>query len=226
VARPAELTVLLVDDHAVVRQGHLRLLEQAGGIRVVGEAANAAEAYRAYRETRPDVAVVDVSLPGVSGIELTRRIVAHDAAAKVLVFTMHEDPIFVTRSLEAGARGYLPKSCLPAEFVDALRTVGRGDFFVDRAVAQRLALQPSRSVAGGAAADGGLPLSSKEFEVFRLLASGTSLAAIATALNLSPKTVANYQSSIRQKLGAENAAQLLRIALTRGLLPLDGPGTA
>ncbi|HUN92780.1 MAG TPA: response regulator transcription factor [Burkholderiaceae bacterium] len=215
--RLGDLSVLLVDDHAVVRQGHMRLLEQAGGIRVVGEASDSTEAFRVYFERHPDVAVVDVSLPGVSGIELTRRIVASDPSARVLIFTMHEDPIFATRALEAGAKGYLPKSCMPEEFVDALRTVGRGEFFISQTIAQRLALQQAKIEPGGQ-----LPLSSKEFEVFRLLVSGTSLSEIAAALNLTSKTVANYQSSIRQKLGAENATQLLRIALSRGLLAIDG----
>ena len=207
------LRLLLADDHAVVRQGYLRLLDSARDIRVVGEAGDGAEAYRQFCDLEPDLVVLDISLPGASGIDVTRRIVARARDARILIFTMHEEPIFATRALQAGARGYLCKSCPPQLFVEAIRTVGGGSFFIDPRIAQQLALDSARPEAAA-----GLPLSDKEFEVFRLLACGRTTAEIAAALNLTSKTVSNYHSMIKQKLGVENSAQLVHLALARGVV--------
>ena len=207
------MRLLLVDDHAVVRQGYLRLLEGAGDIEVVAETHDGTQAYRLFCDLAPDLTVLDISLPGASGIEVTRRIMAREPSARVLVFTMHEEPIFASRALQAGARGYLCKSCPPQMFVDAIRIVGSGSLFIDPRMAQRLVLE---SIRPDVAAQ--LPLSEKEFEVFRMLASGVPSDEIASALNLTPKTVSNYQSAIKQKLGVDNSAQLVHLALARGIL--------
>jgi two-component system invasion response regulator UvrY len=217
--RDGNLRLLLVDDHAVVRQGYLRLLESAHDIEVVGEAQDGAQAYRLFCELEPDLTVLDISLPGASGIEITRRIVARAPEARVLVFTMHEEPVFASRALQAGARGYLCKSCPPQMFVDAIRSVGGGAFFIDPRMAQRLAFD---SIRPDPAAQ--LPLSEKEFEVFRLLAGGRTTAEIAAVLNLTSKTVSNYQSAIKQKLNVDNSAQLVHLAFARGILGA-APGT-
>ena len=207
------ITVLLVDDHAVVREGYRRLLERNADIRVVGEAGNAALAYQLFRDHAPQVVVLDISLPDVSGIEVLRRILAREPRARVLVFSMHEEPIFPERAMRAGALGYITKASAPEVLVNAVRAVAAGRLFLSDDVAQTLAL---RNLQAGGTALG--VLSDREFEVLRMLALGEPLGVIADRLGLSQKTVANYQSSIRQKLGAQTPAQLLRIAARFGVV--------
>ena len=208
----AEISVFLVDDHAVVREGYRRLLERSAGIRVIGEAANAADAYSEFQRLNPDVVVMDISLPGASGIEAMRRMLAREPDAKVLMFSMHEEPIFASRAFQAGALGYVTKASAPEVLVDAVRSVAQGKRYLSQDMAQAIALQ---SVAGGEA---GLDvLSNREFEVMRLLVAGDTLATIAEKLQLSYKTVANHQSLIRQKLGVETHAQLIRMAARQGV---------
>jgi DNA-binding NarL/FixJ family response regulator len=207
------MRVVLADDHPIVREGYRRLLERAGGIEVVAEVEDGESAYRAFCELAPDVLVIDINLPGVSGIEATRRVLAREPAAKVLVFSMHEDVVFASRALQAGARGYVTKSSAPDALVEALRAVARGKVYISHDVAQRLAAQV---VPGGNVAFS--ELSAREFEVFRLLAEGRSVADIARVLSLSPKTIANYQSLIKQKLDADTSAQIVWIALRSGVI--------
>jgi DNA-binding NarL/FixJ family response regulator len=207
------IEVLLVDDHAVVREGYRRLLEQTEDIHVLAEAGNGEDAYRLFCDLRPKVVVMDISLPRISGIEVTRRMVARDAAARILVFSMHEDVVFSSRALAAGARGYVAKSAAPEVLVEAIRCIAKGQSFVDHEMAQKLALQRI-----GSDPDPVSVLTEREFEVFRLLAKGQPVADIAGILNLTAKTVANHQSAIRQKLGVDNAAQLVRLAARHGLI--------
>jgi two-component system invasion response regulator UvrY len=207
------IQVLLVDDHAVVREGYRRLLEDSG-IRVVGEAATAADAYREFCTRTPDVVVMDIALRGVSGIEGMRRILARDPNARVLIFSMHQEIIFVRRALEAGAAGYLTKASAPRVLVEAVATVARGQRFLSHDVAMALALAPAPQPTTPSAR-----LSPREFEVLKLLAQGYSLNEIARQLCRNPKTVANHQSAIKQKLGAENTAQLVHMAIELGLVP-------
>jgi DNA-binding NarL/FixJ family response regulator len=212
--------VLLADDHAVVREGYRRLLERTPDIMVMAEAASGEEAYRLFCELAPAVVVMDINLPGMSGLEAARRIVAREPHAGVLMFSMHEDAMFASRALQAGARGYVTKASAPEVLVDAVRAVAAGKAYISQDMAQQLALQ--------ALPGQGLPLnhlSPREFEVFRLLAEGRSVAEIAQVMCLSHKTIANYQSSIRQKLELTNAAQVVRLAMSHGLLE-PGAGTA
>jgi DNA-binding NarL/FixJ family response regulator len=207
------ISVLLVDDHAVVREGYRRLLEDSG-IRVCAEASTAADAYQQYCALAPNVVVMDIALSGVSGIEGTRRILARSPDARVLVFSMYEEIIFVRRALEAGAAGYLTKSSAPRVLVEAVTTVARGQRYLSHDIATSLALAPSPAL------DSSQPqLSAREFEVLKLLAQGCSLSEIARQLCRNQKTVANHQSAIKQKLGADNTAQLVRIAMQLGLVP-------
>ncbi|HMA11138.1 MAG TPA: response regulator transcription factor [Steroidobacteraceae bacterium] len=208
------VTVLLVDDHAVVREGYRRLLERSPSIRVVGEAADAQSAYLAFIEHHPQVTVMDISLPGASGIESLRRIRARDPGARVLMFSMHDEPVFASRAFEAGARGYITKAAAPEALVDAVLTVARGQPYVTGHMAHELALR-SKTSAAGAPAD----LSPREFEVLRMLVAGRSLSQIAASLGLTAKTVANHQSNLRQKLGAGSALQLLQAAARLGITP-------
>ncbi len=217
----SRVSVLLVDDHAVVREGYRRLLERSAEIDVVGEAGSGAEAYKLASTLRPAVVVMDISLPDVSGIETTRRMLARDPAVRVLVFSMHEEAIFAARALQAGAAGYITKASAPEILVDAVRAVAQGEVFLSRDIAQTLALKNLRNEDAALKA-----LSPREFEIMRLLAGGHSLDAIAGKLGLSYKTVANHQSAIRQKIGAQSALDLLRIAQQHGVVPPAADGTS
>jgi DNA-binding NarL/FixJ family response regulator len=208
------ITVLLVDDHPVVRQGYRNLLEDSGRIKVLGEAATAAEAFQVFCTAGPDVTVMDISLPGVSGIEGMRRILAHTPSARVLAFSMHEDPIFVRRVLDARAAGYVTKASAPRVLVEAVETVAAGRRYLSHDVAQAMALAAPNGDAAAHAS-----LSPREFEVLELLLQGCTLEEIAHKLSVHPKTVANHQSAIKQKLGVDTAAQLFRTALRLGLVP-------
>jgi len=211
------IRVLLVDDHAVVREGYRRLLERTGDIEVVAESESAEDAYRAFCDLSPDVVIMDINLPGTSGIEITRRITTREPNARVLVFSMHDDAMFASRALQAGARGYITKASAPDVLVDAIRAVALNKVFLSQDVAQQLALQ---AIPGQQ-----LPLnnlSPREFEVFRLLAEGRSVADIANTMRLSQKTIANYQSNIRQKLELTNSAQIIRLAMSHGLVDSGG----
>lgn len=208
------VTVLLVDDHAVVREGYRRLLENSASIRVVGEAADAQSAYLAWQDHLPQVTVMDIALPGASGIEALRRIRARDPEARVLMFSMYEDAVFAARALQAGARGYVTKAAAPQVLVEAVLAVAAGRPFIVPGIAQELAM---RSLArDGDAAEA---LSPREFEVLRMLVDGKPVGEIARNLGLTAKTVANHQSALRQKLGAVTAVQLLQAAARLGLVP-------
>ena len=206
------VSVLLGDDHAVVREGYRRLLERHGDIVVVGEAGDADSAHALFCELDPQVVVMDITLPGSSGIETLLRMRAHRPQTRVLMFSMHEEAIFATRALQAGACGYVTKASAPQVLVEAVHAIAGGRRYLSPALAQDLALRH-------AAADerAGDALSAREFEVLRLLAQGQSVRQIADTLGLNPKTVANHQSAIKQKLGAQTPIQLLMKARLLGL---------
>jgi len=211
-AEKTPVSVLLVDDHAVVREGYRRLLERHGDIAVIGEAADAATAHSLFCCLVPEIVVMDITLPGTSGIEAMRRMLVYNADARVLIFSMHEDAIFARRALQAGAFGYVTKASAPNVLVEAIHSVASGKKYLSPEIAQKLALRDfSLDQADG--------LSAREFEVLRLLANGHSIREIAESLGLNPKTVANHQSAIKQKLGADTAIQLLRKANQLGLEP-------
>jgi DNA-binding NarL/FixJ family response regulator len=209
------ISVVLVDDHAVVREGYKRLLQDSGRVSVVGEAENGTEAYRQFCALKPHVVVMDIALPGVSGIEGTRRIIAREPNARVLIFSMYEDAIFVRRAIEAGAMGYVTKASAPHVLVEAVDAVASGKRYLSHDVAQTLALSGLDSTTPAHS-----ELSAREFEVLKLLVQGHTLNDIAEQLGLNQKTVANHQSAIKQKLGAETTAQLFRVASRLGLVSL------
>ena len=208
----SQVSVLLVDDHAVVREGYRRLLERHGDIAVIGEAVDAATAHSLFCSLEPQIVVMDITLPGSSGIEAMRRMLAYRSDARVLIFSMHEDAIFARHALQAGAFGYVTKASAPHVLVEAIRSVAAGKKYLSREVAQKLALHESH----GEQPDG---LSAREFEVLRLLAQGHTIKEIAQSMGLNPKTVSNHQTAIKQKLGADTAIQLLKKAAQLGLEP-------
>jgi len=200
-----QVTVLLVDDHAVVREGYRRLLERQGGIAVIGEAADAATAHSFFCCLDPQIVVMDITLPGTSGIDVMRRMMIYRPETRVLIFSMHEDTIFATRALQGGACGYVTKASAPHVLVDAVHAVAAGKKYLSPDLAQKLAL---RDFAGAKTDE----LSARELEVLRLLARGQNVKEIAVSMGLSPKTVGNHQSAIKQKLEADTAVELLRKA--------------
>jgi len=209
----AQTNVMLVDDHSVVRMGFRLLLEGSSDIRVVAEAESGEDAVRRFDETRPDVVVMDISMPGIGGLEAIRRILAREPAARILVLSAHEDAMHARRVLKAGAVGYLTKRSAAEALIQAIHQVNQGKTFLEPEIAQELAIQ---QLSG--ARDPLDTLSEKEFKVFLALAQGRSVHEIAEVLSLSPRTVGTHLYNIKQKLGASNSAELALMAIRAGLL--------
>jgi len=207
------IRVILVDDHNVVRSGLRRLLELGGDIEVVAEASNGEQACEIYGEFKTDVLVMDLSMPGIGGLEALRRILLLAPRAKVVIFSMHENITFAMQALSAGARGYVAKSGLADDLLLAVREAAVGRSYISPVIAQKIAMQ---SISGEQ--NPMKQLSAREFEVFRLLAEGLSIDDIAGNLNISQKTVANYQTMLKQKLGISNAVELVRFAMRHGVI--------
>jgi DNA-binding NarL/FixJ family response regulator len=199
--------IMLVDDHAIVRAGFRRLLEQQPDYHVVAEAADAERAYALFVEHEPDIVVLDLSMPGASGLETIRRIIVRQPTARILVFSMHEDPSLAERAIQLGARGYVTKSSAPETLAAAVAQVVAGGLALSPDIAQTLAILKITGEANPMKV-----LSAREFEIFRLLATGETVVAIASLLSLSSKTVANYHSLIRQKLGITTDVELVLLA--------------
>lgn len=204
--------LLLVDDHAVVREGYRRLLESRPDLTIIGEAATAREAFEQYRLLSPDVLVLDLGLPDMGGVELIRRLVQRDADVRILVFTMHREPIFATQALRAGALGYITKSSPPDVLVAAVYQVAARRQVISPDIAPELALallnQSSEPLA---------ELSPREFEILRLLLDGCSSEEIGIRLSITAKTVQNCHYQIKAKLGVRSDIELTRVALKLGL---------
>jgi len=210
-----QIRVMLVDDHPVVRAGYQRFLEQAGDMRVVAQAGNVDEAVGAFADCRPDVTVADLSMPGAGGLELIRRLLERSAQTRILVFTMHDNTMLVRRAFEVGACGFLSKSGAPEELLDAVRTVHAGQRYLGAGLTDPLGPAPGAPSPLDA-------LTPREFEVFRLLARGASIAECARSLNLSAKTISNHQTFIKEKLGVATPAALVHLAIRHGVIAGDG----
>lgn len=207
------IRVMLVDDHAVVRYGFRMLLDAYPGFTVVAEADNGEQAIQRLDESAPDVVVLDLSMPGIGGLETLRRLLAHHAGTRVLVLSAHEDAAYARRALKTGAQGYLTKRTAPEELIEALRTVAAGRVYLDASLANVLAIGNLGGAPGAIAA-----LSEREFTVFLKLAHGLSVHQVAERLSLSPSTVGTHLYNIKQKLGAGNQSELTLIAIRNGLI--------
>lgn len=207
------IRVLLTDDHAIVRSGLRRLLEQHNDFCVVAEAENGEQAYQLFGEVMPDIVVMDMSMPGIGGLEALRRIISRHSDAKIIMFSMHENITFATQAMSAGAMGYVTKSGKADDLVSAIRAGADGKRYLSSVIAHNIALQ---SMTGG---DNPLQvLTTREFEVFSLLAEGKSTDEVATVLSIGQKTVANYQCSLKQKLNVSNPVELVRLAIKYGVI--------
>jgi len=207
------IRILLIDDHAVVREGYRRLIEKHVGIEVVAEADGAASGYEAFKKSRPDVVVVDISMPGRGGIDLVRQIRQLDSSARILVFTMHASATYAQQAFRAGARGYVTKSSPPEILVSAIRNVFGGQPALCAEINQAIAT--SRLCDDETTMD---RLSPREFEVLRMILHAKSTDEIAAAFNLSPRTVANYHSEIKSKLGVRSDIELVYLCMRQGLV--------
>jgi len=209
----SQINVLLVDDHAVVRMGFKMLLESAPDIKVVAEAESGEQGVKMYMEHHPDVVVMDITMPGIGGLEAIERIMAKDSTARVLVLSAHEDSVHPKRVLKAGAMGYLTKRSAAEELIKAIRSVADRKMYLEASVAQQMAIQQLSGESNPVDV-----LSAREFEVFMALAKGKTTNEIADTLCLSPRTIGTHLYNIKQKLNANNSAEIALIAMRAGLI--------
>jgi len=209
----SNLNVLLVDDHSVVRMGFKMLIDSEKDMQVIAEAETGEDGIIKFQDIKPDVIVMDITMPGIGGLEAIERIIAKDKNAKILVLSAHEDSVHPKRVLSAGAIGYLTKRSAAEELINAIRTVGSGKKYIESSVAQQLAIT---QLSGEN--DPTEVLSDREFEVFISLAKGKSTNEIADTMCLSPRTVGTHLYNIKQKLNANNSAEIALIAIRCGLL--------
>lgn len=207
------IRILLVDDHAVVREGYRRLLERRADLRVEAEAASAEEALQRLREFEPDLTILDLSLPNMGGIELTRRILQRQPDARILAFSMHRDPLFAAQAIRAGALGYVTKSSSPDVLIQAVYKVARKEKVLSPDIASEMALFLLQGESNPAE-----ELNPREFEILRLLLGGLDVEEIGNILNISPKTVQNVHYQIKAKLGVKTDIELARLAMKLKLI--------
>jgi two-component system, NarL family, invasion response regulator UvrY len=210
------IRVMLVYDHAIVREGYRSLLQKQDRLEVVAEAGNGAEAYRIYKDAKPDLVIMDLSMPGIGGVEAIRRIRQWDHAARILVFTMHQSAAYAVQAIKAGARGFVTKSTPPETLLNAITEVMAGRIAlspdIDHELAiNRLADEPSAVET----------LTPREFEILRMLLAEKSVDEIAATLHISVKTAANTRYMIRAKLGVTTDIELVRLALRQRIIAAE-----
>ena len=211
------IRIVVADDHTIVREGLKQLLGGGDGLEVVGEAQDGFEVMARVRELEFDLLLLDMSMPGKSGIELIKQVHAERPKLRILVLSMHEEHQYAVRAIRAGAAGYLTKESAPRQLVDAIRKVAGGGAFISSAVAEQLALGAMPDARGPPHA----ALSDREFQVFRMLAEGKAVSDIAERLNLSVKTVSTHKANILQKMGMSTAGDLIRYAIANRLVEGD-----
>lgn len=216
--RGAPLRLLLVDDHTIVRDGLRRILEATGDALRIVEASSGFQALECLRREPFDLAIVDLSMPGMNGLELIRRIKVDHAALAVLVLSMHAEEQYALRAFKAGANGYMTKDSAADELVRAVRKVAAGGAYVTASLAERVVLQ----LNGSAAVPLHVQLSDRELEVLRRIVAGERLTDIGRALHLSVKTISTHKTHIQEKLGLPSTAALIRYGIENGLQQEDG----
>jgi two-component system invasion response regulator UvrY len=209
------IRVMLADDHAVVRAGYRFLLENVQDIEVVAEASSGEEALAQFADVKPDVLVIDLTMPGIGGMEAIRQLRVSQPAARILVFSMHENAALVEHALQEGAAGYISKNSSPDTLVAAVRRIAAGNVYIDSELAQSMVVQQSRGQREALAG-----LSSRELQILRLFAEARAIEDIAESLSLSTKTIANYLTQIKDKLNVSSSAELVRLAISKGLVTL------
>ncbi len=212
------IRIVVADDHTIVREGLKQLLGAAGDLEVVGEAQDGFEVIKRVRELDFDLLLLDMSMPGKSGIELIKQVRAEKPKLRILVLSMHEEHQYAVRAIRAGAAGYLTKEGAAAELVAAIRKVAAGGAYISSAVAEQLALGAMPDTQGPLHAS----LSDREFQIFRMIAEGKSVSDIAERLNLSVKTVSTHKANILRKMNMSTPAELIRYALTHRLIEEEG----
>lgn len=213
------IRIVLADDHTIVREGLKQLLAAAGDLEVVGEASDGGQVIERVRSLDFDLLLLDMSMPGRSGIELIRQVRSEKPKLKILILSMHEESQYAVRAIRAGAAGYLTKESASRQLVEAIRKVAAGGAFISAEVAQQLALGAMPNVKGPPHSS----LSDREFQIFRMIAEGLSVTDIAARLNLSVKTVSTHKSNILQKMNMTTQGELIRYALTHRLVDDAGP---
>lgn len=209
----SQIKILLVDDHAVVRMGFKMLIEAEEDIKVIGEAESGEVAIKLFQELKPDIIVMDITMPGIGGLEAIDRIMAKDKNTKILVLSAHEDSVHPKRVLNAGAMGYLTKRSAAEELIKAIKAIHQGKRYLEPNIAQQMAITQLSGETNPVEI-----LSDREFEVFIALAKGKSTNDIADTLCLSPRTVGTHLYNIKQKLNANNSAEIALIAIRCGLI--------
>lgn len=207
------ITVLLCDDHPMVRMGFRQLLETVPDIQVLFEAESGEEAYQIYRKTPTNIIIMDISMPGMGGLAAARHILEYDANARIIMLTMHDSQTFVSRAIKLGIKGYLTKRGEPDELVKAVRQVDRGRSYIEASLAHDLAIA---NITGSQ--DPIDMLSPREFEVFSALADGISVNNISSLLHLSPKTVGVHRTKVMKKLQLDNLSDMTRLAIRHGII--------
>ena len=208
------INVLLTDDHALVRSGIRRLLEDTQLVKIVGEAECGEDSLRMVQELKPDVILMDVNMPGIGGVETCRRILQRDPKQKIIVLTVHSEQTFPKRMLEIGAKGYLTKECGIDEMMEAIKQVNNGNSYIATSIAQQLAL----SLLPGNESNPIDRLSRREFQVMLMISNGLSNIQISEKLCLSPKTISTYRLRLLEKLGAKSEVDLIKIAVEQGMV--------
>lgn len=209
------IQVLLADDHSIVRAGLRRIVEESGDMKVVAEASDGREALKQVAALSPDVAVVDISMPGLDGLEVVSRLKDTCPGMPVLILTMHEEAQYIVRAIEAGAMGYLTKQSAPEQLVTAIRRVHSGQRYITEEATEALALRIARGARHKSALDS---LSMRELQVLRRLAMGHTNREIAEAYSLSIKTVDTYRMRLLKKLNLRNNAEMIRFAIQNNLI--------
>jgi DNA-binding NarL/FixJ family response regulator len=212
-------TIVLADDHHIVRKGLRTLLEAEGEFAVIGEEADGLKVVELVERLRPDVLLLDVQMPGLNGLEITRQIVQRALKSRVIILSMHANETFVRDALRYGARGYLLKDANPSEMVEAVREVSAGRRYLSRALSER-AIDTYVEKAQAAPVDAYDTLTTREREVLQLAAESSSASEIAARLGISPRTVETHRENLMRKLGLQSQTDLIRYALRRGILPL------